>query len=232
MSGCSPRDPAITADIVNLFHYLTGHSQGPQFQKLLVAPMNMRQRFLEMIEREVAHCEAGRTGHIIAKLNQVDDLEISSALVAASRAGVKIDLIVRGFCCLRAGVPGWTDNVRVRSIIGRFLEHSRIFYFSNGEEDPLAGEFYIGSADWMMRNLSQRVEAATPINGRPLRERLWEILQACLAGQPPGVGNAAGRNLPSAAGTGRMAKERLTRRHSGLVDGAHAPSRVRELRAT
>jgi polyphosphate kinase len=140
----------------------------------------MRQRFLEMIEREAAHCRAGRAGHIIAKLNQVDDLEITSALVAASRAGVKIDLIVRGFCCLRAGVPGWTDNVRVRSIIGRFLEHSRIFYFSNGEDDPLAGEFYIGSADWMMRNLSQRVEAATPINGRPLRERLWEILQACL----------------------------------------------------
>ncbi|HEX4523343.1 MAG TPA: polyphosphate kinase 1 [Casimicrobiaceae bacterium] len=178
--GLLTADPAITADIVNLFHYLTGHSTGPQFQKLLVAPMNMRQRFLEMIAREASHCEAGRKGHIIAKLNQVDDLEITSALVAASRAGVKIDLIVRGFCCLRAGVPGWTDNVRVRSIIGRFLEHSRIFYFSNGEQDPLAGEFYIGSADWMMRNLSQRVEAATPIKDRPLRERLWEILQACL----------------------------------------------------
>jgi len=178
--GLLTADPAITGDIVNLFHYLTGHSKGPQFQKLLVAPMNMRQRFLEMIEREAAHCAAGRPGHIIAKLNQVDDLEITSALVAASRAGVRIDLIVRGFCCLRAGVPGWTENVRVRSIIGRFLEHSRIFYFANGEEDPLAGEFYLGSADWMMRNLSQRVEAATPINDRPLRERLWEILQACL----------------------------------------------------
>jgi len=178
--GLLTADPAITADIVNLFHYLTGHSKGPQFQKLLVAPMNMRQRFLEMIAREAAHSEAGRPGRIIAKLNQVDDLEITSALVAASRAGVRIDLIVRGFCCLRAGVPGWTENVHVRSIVGRFLEHSRIYYFSNGEEDPLAGEFYIGSADWMMRNLSQRVEAATPINDRPLRERLWEILQACL----------------------------------------------------
>lgn len=178
--GLLTADPAITGDIVNLFHYLTGHSKGPRFQKLLVAPMNMRQRFLEMIEREATHCAAGRGGRIIAKLNQVDDVEIISALVAASRAGVEIDLIVRGFCCVRPGIPGWTENVRVRSIIGRFLEHSRIFYFRNGEDDPLAGEFYIGSADWMYRNLSQRVEAATPIQDRPLRERLWEILQTCL----------------------------------------------------
>jgi len=178
--GLLTADRAITADVVNLFHYLTGHSKGPRFEKLLVAPMNMRQRFLEMIEREAAHCEAGREGRIIAKVNQVDDVEIVSALVAASRAGVQIDLIVRGFCCLRAGVAGWTDNVRVRSIIGRFLEHSRIFYFGNGEADPMAGEFYIGSADWMVRNLSHRVEAATPIEDRRLRERLWEILQACL----------------------------------------------------
>jgi polyphosphate kinase len=178
--GLLTADPAITSDIVNLFHYLTGHSKGPRFQKLLVAPMNMRQRFLEMIQREAAHCAAGRGGRIIAKLNQVDDVEIISALVAASRAGVQIDLVVRGFCCLRPGIAGWTENIRVRSIIGRFLEHSRIFYFANGEEDHLAGEFYIGSADWMYRNLSQRVEAATPIQDRPLRERLWEILQACL----------------------------------------------------
>jgi polyphosphate kinase len=178
--GLLTADPAITGDIVNLFHYLTGHSKGPRFQKLLVAPMNMRQRFLEMIQREAAHCAAGRGGRIIAKLNQVDDVEIISALVAASRAGVQIDLIVRGFCCVRPGIPGWTENVRVRSIIGRFLEHSRIFYFANGEEDHLDGEFYIGSADWMYRNLSQRVEAATPIQDRPLRERLWEILQTCL----------------------------------------------------
>ena len=166
--------------MVTLFHYLTGHSKGPQFKKLLVAPMNMRQRFLELIRRESAHAEAGRGGRIIAKLNQVDDLEIIMALVAASRAGVKIDLIIRGFCCLRAGVPGWTENVRVISIIGRFLEHSRIFYFGNGAPDPLDGEFYIGSADWMYRNLSQRVEATTPIETKPLRERLWEILIACL----------------------------------------------------
>jgi polyphosphate kinase len=178
--GLLTADPVITADVVNLFHYLTGHSKGPQFKKLLVAPMNMRQRFLELIRREAAHCEAGRSGRIIAKLNQVDDLEIIQALVAASRAGVQIDLIVRGFCCLRAGVPGWTENIRVRSIIGRFLEHSRIFYFADGQNEPLTGDYFIGSADWMFRNLSQRVEAATPIQDRTLRERLWEILQACL----------------------------------------------------
>jgi polyphosphate kinase len=178
--GLLTADPVITGDIVNLFHYLTGHSKGPQFKKLLVAPMNMRQRFLELIRREAAHCEAGRTGRIIAKLNQVDDLEIIMALIAASRAGVKIDLIIRGFCCLRPGVPGWTENIRVRSIIGRFLEHSRIFYFSDGKEDPFAGDFYIGSADWMYRNLSQRIEAATPIQDRTARERLWEILRTCL----------------------------------------------------
>src|SRR5262249_13626141 len=120
---------------------------------------------------------------IIAKMNQIDDVEIITALAAASNAGVSIDLIVRGFCCLRPGIPGISENIRVRSIIGRYLQHSRIFYFGAGENDPLAGQFYIGSADWMFRNLSQRVEAAVPIGDRPLRERLWEILQTCLQDQ-------------------------------------------------
>jgi polyphosphate kinase len=173
-------DPALTADVVNLFHYLTGRSLTPHFQKLLVAPINMRQRFLEMIEREIEHRNAGRPARIVAKLNQLEDLEICRALSSASQAGVPVDLIVRGFCCLLPGVPGWTDHVRVRSVIGRFLEHSRIFYFANGEPDPMAGTFYIGSADWMFRNLSHRVEAATPIEDRSLRERLWEILDVCL----------------------------------------------------
>ena len=113
-------------------------------------------------------------------MNQIDDIEIVTALVAASRAGVQVDLIVRGFCCLRAGVPGWTENVRVRSIIGRFLEHARIFHFGDGKDDPLEGDYFIGSADWMYRNLSQRVEAATAIADRALKERLWEILDVNL----------------------------------------------------
>jgi len=181
--GLLTSDPVITADVVNLFHYLTGCSRAPQFKKLLVAPINMRQRFLESIEREIEYYRAGRPARIIAKMNQVEDLEMARALSAASQAGVPIDLIVRGFCCLVPGVPGWTENVRVRSIIGRFLEHSRIFHFANGQDDPLAGEFFIGSADWMHRNLSGRVEAATPVEDRAARERLWEILDICLQDQ-------------------------------------------------
>lgn len=181
--GLLTSDPVITADVVNLFHYLTGCSRTPQFKKLLVAPINMRKRFLESIEREIEYHRAGRPARIIAKMNQVEDLEMARALAAASQAGVPIDLIVRGFCCLVPGVAGWTENVRVRSIIGRFLEHSRIFYFASGQEDPLAGEFFIGSADWMHRNLSGRVEAAVPVEDRAARERLWEILDICLQDQ-------------------------------------------------
>jgi polyphosphate kinase len=146
-----------------------------------VAPINMRERFMAMIQREAEHARERRPARIIAKMNQLDDAPIAEALIEASRAGVTIDLIVRGFCCLAPGAPGWTENVRVRSIVGRFLEHGRIFYFANGAQDPLSGEFYIGSADWMDRNLSRRVEAVTPVERRALRERLWEILQIHLA---------------------------------------------------
>lgn len=173
-------DEDITADVVKLFHYLTGRSAAPSFAKLLVAPVNMRERFVALVEREIANCREGKPARIVLKMNQVEDMEMCRLLCAASQAGVQIDLIVRGFCCLRPGVPGWTDNIRVRSIVGRFLEHSRILYFANGSEDVLDGAFYLGSADWMYRNLSRRVEATTPIAGRSLRERLWEILQIAL----------------------------------------------------
>ena len=178
--GLLTSDPAITADVVNLFHYFTGRSLAPQFAKLLVAPMNMRDRFVALIEREAEHKRAGRPARIVAKMNQLEDLAICQALSAASQAGVPIDLIVRGFCCLKPGVAGFTENVRVRSIIGRFLEHSRIFYFANGSSDPAAGDYFIGSADWMFRNLSGRVEAATPVEERSHREQLWEILDVSL----------------------------------------------------
>jgi len=169
-------DPVITRDVVNLFHHLTGYSREPQFDRLLVAPLNMRERFIEMILREAEHQRAGRPARIIVKINQLEDLPVCEALSEASQAGVPVDLIVRGFCCLRPGVEGWTENLRVRSIVGRFLEHGRLFHFANGEADPLDGEFYIGSADWMDRNLSRRVEAVTPVRARHLRERLWEDL--------------------------------------------------------
>ncbi len=176
-------DPVLTRDVVKLFHHMTGYSRNPSFERLLIAPINMRERFLELIRREAENAGAGLPARIVAKINQLEDIVICEALAQASQAGVSIDLIVRGFCCLRPGVPGWTDNIRVRSIVGRFLEHARVFHFANGAEDPLAGDFFIGSADWMDRNLSRRVEAITPVDARPLRERLWEVLEVQLADQ-------------------------------------------------
>lgn len=173
-------DRALTADVVNLFHHLTGRSEMPAFRRLFVAPTSMRQQFLDLIAREIEHRRAGRPARIIVKMNQLEDPAMITALCDASRTGVPIDLIIRGFCCLRPGVPGFSESIRIRSIIGRFLEHSRIFYFSAGKADPLEGEFLIGSADWMVRNLSNRVEVVAPVSARSARERLWEILDVSL----------------------------------------------------
>jgi polyphosphate kinase len=173
-------DPALTADVVKLFHHLTGRSVAPAFERLLVAPGSMRSRFIELIEGEVRHQRAGRPARIIAKMNQLEDPAIIAALCNASCAGVQIDLVVRGFCCLQPNQPGASERIRVRSIIGRYLEHSRIFYFANGQADALAGLFYIGSADWMARNLSRRVEVVAPVDDRTARERLWQVLSVLL----------------------------------------------------
>jgi polyphosphate kinase len=173
-------NPALTSDVVNLFHYLTGHAHAPECTSILVAPTTMRPRYLGLIQREIEHKLAGRPGRIIAKMNQLEDPQLIEALCEASRAGVPIDLIVRGFCCLRPGVPGQTENIRIRSIIGRFLEHSRVAYFANGNETPLDGDFFIGSADWMVRNLSRRIEVGTPVLAAGPRQRLWEFLDICL----------------------------------------------------
>jgi polyphosphate kinase len=169
-------DEAITQDVAQLFNMLTGFVHRPQFRKLLVAPFSMRQRFLELIAREVEHQQAGRGGRIIAKMNALDDRQMIEALYDASAAGVEIDLIVRGICRLRPGVPGRSETLRVVSIVGRFLEHARIFYFANGGEP----EYYIGSADWMTRNLDARVEAAVPIEARNLQEELKAVLDSQL----------------------------------------------------
>ena len=174
-------DPEITGDVVQLFHYLTGRALAPKFERLLVAPWNMRDRFIGLIRREVEHHKAGRPARIVAKMNQLEDAQVCEALVSASREGLPIDLVVRGFCCLRPGVPGQTETIRIRSIIGRFLEHSRIFYFANGASDPWNGDFYIGSGDWMERNLSWRVEVVAPVVAPALRQRLWEILEINLS---------------------------------------------------
>jgi polyphosphate kinase len=219
-------DRSITDDVVNLFHYLTGRARTPHFERLLIAPVNMRERFLALIDREIAHRRAGRPARIVVKMNQLEDLEVACALVEASRAGVPVELIVRGFCCLRPGVPGYTENLRVRSIIGRFLEHSRIFHFANGNDDPLAGEFVIGSADWMFRNLSRRIEAATPVDQPQLKERLWEILDSCLEDrrqawlmQPDGSYRQAtavqDSEGPARIGTHAWLMKRTRSRHAG-----------------
>lgn len=170
-------DEGITSDIIGFFHYLTGRSLKSEYQHLLVAPINMYKRFLQLIEREAEHAKAGRPTQIIAKFNNMEENDISLALYAASQAGVDVDLIVRGFCCMRPKTQGLSEKVRVISVLGRFLEHSRLYYFRNGAKDPIDGEFFIGSADWMYRNLHARVEAIVPIRDRLLREKLWEILQ-------------------------------------------------------
>jgi polyphosphate kinase len=168
--------PSIGADVSDLFNSLTGISRQRLYRKLLIAPANMRDRFIELIARETTHAREGRGGRIVAKMNALVDAGTIDALYAASEAGVEIDLIVRGICCLRPGLDGVSSRIRVRSIIGRFLEHSRVWQFGNGGAD----EFYIGSADWMPRNFLRRVEAVTPVEAPRLRERLHSLLQTCL----------------------------------------------------
>ncbi len=176
-------DPAIVDDAIELFNFLTGRSRLDTYETLLVAPINMKKRYLAMIQRETALAEAFRRGEspvggrIVAKMNAFADSEMAEALYTASRAGVQITLFVRGFCCLRPGVPGLSENIRIVSVLGRFLEHSRVFHFGAGRADPLEGDWFISSADWMYRNLNNRVEAGTPVSGRAARQKLLHILQ-------------------------------------------------------
>ncbi|MBE9179256.1 polyphosphate kinase 1 [Oculatella sp. LEGE 06141] len=165
------------ADLTDLFNYLTGYSRQQSYRKLLVAPVNLRDRMLALIRREIEHCRNGAHGRIVAKMNALVDPEVITTLYKASQAGVQIDLIIRGICCLRPGVKGVSENIRVVSIVGRFLEHSRVFYFHNNGQE----EVYIGSADWMPRNLDRRVEAITPIEDPDIAKDLQEILGVMLA---------------------------------------------------
>ncbi|MEO1689907.1 MAG: polyphosphate kinase 1 [Cyanobacteria bacterium J06631_6] len=167
----------IGADLTDLFNFLTGYSRQKSYRKLLVAPVSLRGRMIEMINREAENCRQGKTGRIVAKMNSLVDRQVIQTLYEASQAGVQIDLIIRGICCLRPGLSDISENIRVISIIGRFLEHSRIFYFHNDG----AEEIYIGSADWMTRNLSRRVEAVAPIESPEIFRDLQEILGVMLA---------------------------------------------------
>jgi polyphosphate kinase len=172
--GLLTSDEEIGTDATDLFNFLTGYSYQDEFRCLQIAPINLRERMIEMIRRETDNVKAGKEARIIVKVNSLTDDKIIAALYRASQAGVKIDLIIRGICTLRPGIEGLSENIRVFSIVGRFLEHSRIFYFANAGEE----EIYIGSADWMHRNLDRRVEAVVPIKDAALRQYLKEEVLA------------------------------------------------------
>ena len=176
--GILTADPDIGADLAQLFNHLTGYGRGIQYRRLLVAPHALRNGLLELIDREIAAPQG--TGRIVLKMNSLVDPVSIDALYRASQAGVDIDLIVRGICCLRPGVRGLSENIRVRSIVGRFLEHSRIYHFANGD-GPLSPRTYIGSADLMPRNLDRRIEALVPVLDPALERRVMEILRVNLA---------------------------------------------------
>lgn len=175
--GMLTASDAIGEDATAVFNMLSGYSEPPAWNKLLVAPIWMKDRFLALIEREAENARMGKNARIIAKMNSLCDPVIIRALYEASNAGVKIELIVRGICCLKTGIPGLSENITVRSIVGNFLEHARIFYFYNdGFEDV-----YMGSADWMPRNLDKRVEITFPVEDEDLKKRVIEILEIQLS---------------------------------------------------
>ncbi len=179
--GLLTSNPRITDDVVALFNLLTGRSQQTEYNELLIAPANLRRQFSELIRRETENARRGLPARIFVKVNSLEDRKMSELIYEASQAGVRVDLVVRGFCCLRPGVPGLSDNVRVVSVVGRFLEHSRVFHFANARENPLDGDWYIGSADWMYRNLNNRVEAVIPVRDADARRRLNRIREVMLA---------------------------------------------------
>lgn len=165
-------DDQIGRDATELFNYLTGFSNQKDYRKLMVAPVALREELNELFDREIEHKRAGRPAHVIAKFNRLADLQVLEKLYELSHAGVKVDLIVRGICILRPGVPGLSENITVRSVVGRFLEHSRVFWFANGGDD----EVYIGSADWMARNLKHRIEVVAPVKEPDAKRYLRDVL--------------------------------------------------------
>ena len=167
-------DEELGADVTDLFNYLTGYSAKRNYAKLLVSPVNLRERFESLIQREIDHQIQGKRGHLILKMNALVDHTIIRLLYQASQAGVQIDLLVRGICCLRPGIPGVSDNIKVTSVVGRFLEHSRIYYFRNGGEE----EVYLGSADMMPRNLDRRVEVIFPLEDPEMIQHVKDQLLA------------------------------------------------------
>jgi polyphosphate kinase len=209
--GILSADADLGRDLTHLFNHLTGYGREHRYRRLLVAPAKLRSALLALIEHE-AHAEDGR---IVLKCNHLADAEIIDALYAASQAGVEIDLVVRGICCLRPGVPGLSDRIRVRSLVGRFLEHSRIFRFGSDER---GSRWFVGSADLMPRNLDRRVEALIEVDEPALTRRLDEILRANLAD------DALAWRLGPDGSWGRVASRRGLDTHRHLLELARARS--------
>jgi polyphosphate kinase len=168
--------PALGADVTRFFNYITGFSQPPHYQELVTSPGGIRDRVIECIDEET---RAGPDGRIVIKVNGLDDVAVMDALYRASQAGVPIDLVIRGICCIRPGVPGLSETIRVRSLVGRFLEHSRILRFGGAHDRPAS--YYIGSADLRRRNLDRRVEAMIPVDDPDAVLQLEQILELNLA---------------------------------------------------
>jgi polyphosphate kinase len=221
--GLMTSDPEVCRDVASVFNALTGATGYGRQRRVLVAPVTMRRRFVELIRREASHAREGRPSGICAKMNQLQDPDIIQELYEASRAGVRVDLVVRGLCCLRAGVPGLSENVRVISVVGRFLEHSRIYRFANGG-DP---EYFMGSADWMKRNLSNRVETVVPVRDEKLRRELDDILGVYLSDNASawdaGPDGAYTRRRPREGEERRAVQEVFIRRATEDAGGSAPP---------
>ena len=209
--GIFTADPDVVADVSDIFNYLTGYSNQKDYRSLLVAPVQLRSRLTELIMREADHARAGRPARVIMKVNAITDDQMIRVLYRASQAGVSLDIIARGICSLRPGIAGISENIRVRSIVGRFLEHSRIYWFQNGGQE----EMYIGSADLMERNLDRRVEALVPVRDPEILEHLRDVvLSACLRDTDRAFTlDSAGRYERAAGGSGEFNSQRFLLQH-------------------